>query len=174
METEVALRPEPEGLTTLDAVALVTGAAMASVHVRALFTDQPGPFTLAVLVTLFCWMSLASSGPFVFVIRRFARHLPGYPGLGDVLWLISGLPWVISGVVRTGSSTSYLDPAADRAYAATLIGSVAVAIGWSLLIVVRHGAAACVADRTWTEWAGLLAAGLWPLQALTAFVILNS
>ncbi len=174
METEPQSRYEPEGLSTLDGVALVTGAAMASIHVRALFTDLPGPFTIALIVVLFCWMSLASAGPFVFAVRRFVRHLGNYPGLGDRLWLLAGVPWILAGVVRTGSTSSNLDPGSDRPYAAALIGSVSVAIGWGLLIVLRHGAAACVANRSWTEWAGLLCTGLWPLQALTAFVILNS
>ncbi len=77
------------GLTMLDVTALVTGAAVASVHFRDFEEDIAG-LTLVgwtLLVPAFAWLALTAAGPFVFLVRRFSRRPEGYPGPYDWLWL---------------------------------------------------------------------------------------
>ncbi|HEY2156431.1 MAG TPA: hypothetical protein VGH33_12425 [Isosphaeraceae bacterium] len=92
------------GLTMLDAAALVTGGAVASVHFRDFDEEIAGLGLLgwALLVPAFAWLALTAAGPFVFLVRRFSRRPDGYPGPYDWLWLGFGLPWVVAALVRSG------------------------------------------------------------------------
>jgi hypothetical protein len=116
------------GVTMLDAAALVTGGAVASVHFRE-FEDEIGGLTLlgwALLVPAFAWLALTAAGPFVFLVRRFSRRPEGYPGPDDWLWLAFGLPWVVAALVR--SAAGDLPESANSAYAACLFVGLAAAI----------------------------------------------
>src|SRR5207249_1319831 len=83
-----------DGFTLLDGAALVTGAAVASVHIREAIADGhllgPG-WALAWLS--FAGIALTAAGPFVFLLRRLGRRPPGYPRIGDRLWALLGGPW---------------------------------------------------------------------------------
>ncbi len=90
--------PRGGGITMLDAAALVTGGAVASVHFRE-FEDEIAALTLlgwALLVPAFAWLALTAAGPFVFLVRRFSRRPDGYPGPDDWIWLAFGLPWLVA------------------------------------------------------------------------------
>ena len=111
------------GITMLDAAALVTGGAVASVHFRE-FDEEMAGLTLlgwALLVPAFAWLALTAAGPFVFLVRRFSRRPDGYPGPDDWLWLAFGLPWVVAALVRSGAGG--LPESANRAYATCLFSA---------------------------------------------------
>src|ERR687894_3124113 len=77
------------GFTLLDGAALVTGAAVASVHIREAIADGHllGPGWALAWMT-FAGIALTASGPFVFLLRRLGRRPMGYPRIGDRLWAL--------------------------------------------------------------------------------------
>src|SRR3954451_1999247 len=72
-----------DGFTVLDGVALVTGAAVALVHLRSSVTEFNDPSDWVWGCGLFTWLSVTSAGPFVYSVRRFFTRPAGYPRLGD-------------------------------------------------------------------------------------------
>ena len=90
------------GFTVLDGVALVTGAAVALVHLRSSVTEFNDPSDWVWGCGLFTWLSVTSAGPFVYAVRRFFTRPPGYPRLGDQLWALAGTPWFMAALVKTG------------------------------------------------------------------------
>jgi hypothetical protein len=171
---EVKDSPRRGGVTMLDAAALVTGGAVASVHFRE-FEDEIGGLTLlgwALLVPSFAWLALTAAGPFVFLVRRFSRRPEGYPSPDDWVWLALGLPWVVAGLVRSASGG--LPEGANSLYATgLLLGLVmasvpAVARLWRLLPridPISSGPAPTVRPAgSWTARLGRAVAIAWPLQ----------
>src|SRR5215212_8908748 len=105
-------RVEPgDGFTVLDGVALVMGAAVDSVHIRGVIRDDLNAFGWALVWFTFTWVALTATGPFLFLVRRFARRLSGYPKVGDGLWALLGIPWLMTAIVRstTGEGVSEND-----------------------------------------------------------------
>ena len=95
------------------------GSAVASVHVRLAIPEAAGPAEWAWAWCLFTWLTLTSAGPYVFLVRRFFTRPTGYPKLGDQLWALAGLPWLLAAMVRSGEPpgdavTGHLDPAYRR------------------------------------------------------------
>src|SRR4051794_13767557 len=91
--------PEPVGgVTVLDGGALVVGAAVASIHIRAALRDEDRLDGLgwALLWLTLAGVALTAAGPFVFLVRRYGRRPTGYPRTGDWLWLALGLPWILA------------------------------------------------------------------------------
>src|SRR4051794_7821537 len=91
------------GFTVLDGAALVTGAAVASIHIRGVIRDQLAAPGWGLIWGSFAWVALTAAGPFLLLVRRFLRHLPDYPKVGDVLWAILGLPWLFTAVLRSAT-----------------------------------------------------------------------
>ena len=54
-------------------VAVVTGAAVASVHIRAIMRDNLSTFGWVLVWATFTWIAITAAGPFVFLVRRFIR-----------------------------------------------------------------------------------------------------
>src|SRR5262245_62922958 len=90
-----------DGFRVLDGAALVMGAAVASVHIRNVIRDNLGAFGWVLVWCTFSWVALTASGPFLFLVRRFARRLPRYPQVGDGLWALLGIPWLMTALVRS-------------------------------------------------------------------------
>ena len=44
----------------------------------------------------FAWIAVTASGPFLLLVRLYARRLPDYPKVGDRLWALIGLPWILT------------------------------------------------------------------------------
>src|SRR3954469_23883076 len=95
-----------EGFSVLDGGAIVTGAAVASIHLRAVFGDDLAAPGGPLLWGIFAWVGLTSAGPFLFLVRRFLRRLADYPRVGDVLWAVLGLPWILTAaILASGAGT---------------------------------------------------------------------
>jgi len=175
----MADRAEPGGgFTVLDGVALVTGSAVASVHVRSSGRPFEGPGDWA--WCLFSWLTLTSTGPFLFLVRRFFTKPAGYPRLGDRLWALAGLPWLLAAMVRIGDPSG--DPSHDRfdpAYVGCLgIGlALATLIGLPFLAARYFRVGAVQPDpsppTTWSDRIGLFLTVAWPIQCAVGLVMMG-
>jgi len=171
----------PGGITMLDAAALVTGAAVASVHFRE-FTGEIAALTPVgwlFLVSAFAWLGLTAAGPFVFLVRRFSRRPEGYPGPGDGLWLAFGLPWVAAALLRSGAGS--LIDGGNAAYVnALFLGLFAAsALGLRRLLArfpgtepgPWHVPGTPPRHESWTQLIGRAVTVAWPLQLGLGFVV---
>jgi hypothetical protein len=168
------------GFTVLDGVALVTGSAVASVHVRSSVPEFEGPGDWAWAWCLFTWLSLTSAGPYVFLVRRFFTRPVGYPKLGDKLWALAGMPWLLAAMVRTGepdgaTAAGHLDPA----YVGCLCIGLALStmVGLPLLaaryLLVDPGRSGPPAATSWTDRIGLFLTVAWPIQCAVGLVVIG-
>ncbi len=165
------------GLSVLDITSLVSGAAVASVHVSGPMREEAsavgGPFLWAV----FLWIGVTSAGPFLYLVRRYARKAASYPRLGDRLWTILGLPWVITSVARSILSRTGLP--IEKWYPFGLSIGLACACVTSLLMVLHQWVlvspedAAKTSEGPWTNRVGLALAVAWPIQAGAALVVIG-
>lgn len=167
------------GFTVLDGVALVTGSAVASVHVRSVAElDGPGDWVWASF--LFTWLSLTSAGPYVFLVRRFFTRPVGYPRFGDKLWAIAGLPWLLAALVRTGDpSGATVKGQLDPAYVGCLCIGLALStlIGLPMMasryLLVDPSRPKAPESTTWTDRIGLFLTVAWPLQWAVGLVVMG-
>lgn len=166
-----------DGFRVLDGVALVMGAAVASVHMREIIRDNLSGFGWTLVWWTFTWVALTATGPFLLLLRRFARQTPGYPRVGDYLWALLGFPWFMSALVRStlGNGTSQY----DGAFATGLMVSLGVAslialvVVWTTWVTVSPEQAARTASWPWTNRVGLLLAIAWPIQCGIGFVVIS-
>jgi hypothetical protein len=168
------------GFTVLDGVALVTGSAVALVHVRVAVPGFDGPGDWAWAWCLFTWLSITSAGPFMYLVRRFFTRPVGYPKLGDRLWAMAGFPWLLAAVVRTGEpsgdlSTGQLDPAYVGCLGiglalATLVGLPQLAARYLLVDPARSRP---LPPTTWTDRIGLFLTVAWPIQCAVGLVVMS-
>src|SRR5579875_1753929 len=94
------------GVSVLDGVAMVMGSAIASIHtLRARPGELTGP-GWAMLWLTFAGVAVTATGPFLYLGRRFARRLVGYPRIGDRLWAMLGIPWLLTAVIQSAASGS--------------------------------------------------------------------
>jgi hypothetical protein len=164
------------GLTILDALALTAGAAVGSIHVRPfLFPASAAGAWLMLSLVLF-WIAITAAGPFIYVVHKYSRPVPGFPRTGDRLWTILGLPWVATAVVRT------IYPATQEAHmddwftpilwaCVGLACCVAGSIVWTTWIAVPSGTATQTAGPPWTNRLGLVLGVTWPLQCAASMVV---
>src|SRR6478735_919816 len=88
-------------INVLDGVSLVMGSAIASVHIlRVIRSEFSGASWVMVWIT-FALVAVTATGPFIFLARRFTRRLPGYPKIGDRLWALLGLPWLVTAILQS-------------------------------------------------------------------------
>ncbi len=169
------------GFGVLDGVALVTGAAVASVHLRY---AVPGPESLGEWVWfagLFAWLAITSAGPFLYLVRKFGSRPPGYPRLGDRLWILSGLPWILAALLVSGErartvTSSPLDPAYVVCLGVGLFLVAAVAVPVLTRVYLLGDPSQPRAPEPPTPWTCRLGLGLtvaWPLQCGAALVLLG-
>ena len=160
------------GFTLLDGAAAVIGAAVASVHFREAVLQDLTLLGWSLIWVTFAGVAVSTTGPFLFLERRYGRRPEGFPGIGDWLWLVLGLPWVASALVRprTGSSTALAASGAMGLYQLTLwcsLGAaclVALAVIWKTWVAVSPERAERVGAGSWTDRVGLVLAVCWPLQ----------
>jgi hypothetical protein len=168
------------GFTVLDGVALVTAAAVASVHVRATLPRISGPIGWFWAWCLFSWLAMTSGGPFLFLVRRYFTRPDNYPRLGDRLWALAGLPWLIAAVIQTFESSSKLIIARQNsAYVASLILGLALYAMISVpILLVKYfwgdpKIPKPVENSPWTDRLGLFLAVAWPIQCGVGLVVVG-
>src|ERR1700761_8912170 len=92
------------GFSVLDGVAMVMGSAIASVHtLRVMRGDLTGAGWVMLWLT-FAGVAITATGPFLYLGRRFARRLAGYPRIGDRLWAMLGVPWILTAVIQSATA----------------------------------------------------------------------
>jgi hypothetical protein len=165
------------GFSVVDGAALVMGSAIASVHtLRVMRGDLTGSRWIMIWIT-FSWIAVTAAGPFLFLARRFVRHLPDYPKIGDRLWALLGLPWLATAIVQSAAPNS--DPRENSLFTTTLsvglavVSIVALGVVWSTWVIVPPEQAARVEASPWTNRVGLILAIAWPIQCALGMVILS-
>jgi hypothetical protein len=167
------------GFTVLDGVALVTGSAVASVHVRVAFSEFSTAGDWVWAWCLFTWLTLTSAGPYVYLVRRFFTRPAGYPRLGDHLWALAGLPWLMAAMVRSGEPpgdavTGQLDPAYVGCLSLGLVASTLVGLPWlaarSLLVDPSRPRPRAT---TWTDRIGVALTVAWPVECAVGLVLMS-
>jgi hypothetical protein len=167
------------GFTLLDGIALVVGAAIASVHLRDAIPRGLTALGWGLVWPTFAGVALSAAGPFILLERRFGRRPEGYPKMGDWLWCLMGSPWVATAFLRPAKVTALVGTASSLdLYRVCLWSGIAAA---SLVAIVDLwkawggiSAGARPADagpRRWTEHIGLALAVAWPLQSGFGLVV---
>jgi hypothetical protein len=165
------------GFSVLDGVALVMGSAIASIHGLRVIRGDMTVLGWFMLGMTFTGVAITATGPFLYLGRRFARRLPDYPKIGDRLWALLGIPWLLTAVIQSAASGS--EPRQDSLFTLTLsVGLglacvVALGVVWSTWVMVPPEQAARVAGSPWTNRVGLILAIAWPIQCGLGLIVLN-
>lgn len=165
------------GFSVLDGGALVVGAAIASIHVLRILRGDLSAAGWALVWLAFAWVAVTAAGPFVFLARRFARRLPNYPGIGDRLWALLGIPWLATALLKSAASGS--EPRQNALLAATLSVGLAIAcmvalsVVWGMWVIAPPEQAARVEAGDWTNRVGLILSIAWPIQCGLGMVVLS-
>jgi hypothetical protein len=167
------------GFTVLDGAALVAGAAVASVHIRGVINKNEliGPGWVLIWGS-FLWIALTAAGPFLYVVRRHVRRSPGFPGVGDRLWALLGLPWLLTTALQgvpaaAGGATPSPLLATGLSLGVGGAALVAVAVVWATWVVVPLEQAARTFSGPWTNRLGMLLAIAWPVQCGLGMVVIG-
>jgi hypothetical protein len=164
-----------EGFSVLDGVALVAGAAVASVHMRGvLVEDLFGPGWVIVLGT-FAWVAVTAAGPFLFLVRKYARSMPRYPKVGDALWAVLGLPWLLTALIQTAAMPSQTGqvPATLLMIGLGASSLIALAVVWGTWVMVTPQQASETFSTPWTNRVGLVLSIAWPIQCGLGMVVMG-
>lgn len=168
-----------DGITLLDGAALVTGAAVASVHIREAIADGHllGPGWALAWLT-FAGIALTAAGPFVFLLRRMGRRPAGYPRIGDRLWALLGLPWVVTVLIPSPPQADSAPRGADLYGLVLTVGIgaaclVALAVVWHTWVLVAPEVLARAGPHPWTDRVGRVLAVSWPLQCGFGLVVIG-
>jgi hypothetical protein len=168
------------GVTLLDSLGLVAGAALASVHLRSPSGELTDQGLGVLLWATLAGIALSAAGPLVFLARRFVRRIPDYPRRGDVLWLVLGAPWVLTAPLRMGGAAGRRDAARIDLYDPALIVALGAAcLATLFLIWDAWGKPSPDGGRAesfppWTEAVGWCLAVGWPLQCGFGLVALSA
>lgn len=169
-------RSEPGGgFGVLDGVALVIGAAVASVHIRSVIREGLSIFGWFLVWFTFSWVAVTATGPFLLALRRLVRRQPNYPKVGDRLWGVLGLPWVATALLR--SSIPVGEAHRDDFSATALSTGIAIAafvalvVVWMTWVMVPPDQAARTASAPWTNRVGLILSVAWPVQCGLGLVV---
>src|SRR4051812_11653917 len=106
------------GFSVLDGTAIVIGAAVALIHIPGGLPDDRAARGWVLIGAPFAWLAWPAAGPFLFLIRRFVRRPLDSPKVGDVLWAVLGLPWLLTAVIR--SAIPRVVPGRDALFAVSL------------------------------------------------------
>ncbi|HEV3164098.1 MAG TPA: hypothetical protein VGZ22_08705 [Isosphaeraceae bacterium] len=167
-----------EGLTLLDGAGMVTGAAVASIHIRGVMPSMMPPVGWVLVWVAFAGVALTAAGPFVFLGRRFGRRTVGYPRVGDKLWAMWGIPWVLTALLRTSSPG--IGPqrgdlvALGLSVGLGLASLVALAVVWKTWVLVPPEEVARGEPTPWTNRVGLVLSVAWPLQCGFGFFVIEA
>jgi hypothetical protein len=171
-------RPGNGGITVLDGASFVAAAAIASVHVRDVIRPEPMGAGWTIVVGTFCWITVTAAGPFLFLVRRFVRRLPGYPGVGDWLWALLGLPWLLTALTPVPNVPGPL-PLGKEIHSLFLgvglavVSLVAAAVVWATWVMVPPHRASETFSGPWTNRVGLCLAIAWPIQCGVGLVVVG-
>jgi hypothetical protein len=166
-----------EGLSVLDGTALVMGSAVASIHILGVRRWDMSIAGWIMVAFTFGVLGLTAAGPFIYLARRFGRRISRYPGIGDRLWAVLGMPWLVTAMVQSAASSS--EPGHDPLLATTLtlgLGTaclVALVVVWSTWVAVPPYQAARVEAAPWTNRVGLILSIAWPIQLGLGMVVLS-
>ena len=164
------------GFTVLDGAALVVAAAVASVHMRSPVRFASGASWGLVWVA-FAGVALTSAGPLVYLVRRYWRRPEGYPGIGDRLWAILGVPWIATAPLRAATTGTNPLGAYGRALSVMVAGVCLVVLAalWKVWVHTSPGTRSS-RDRPipWTERMGMALSVAWPLQCGFLLMVLDS
>jgi hypothetical protein len=168
---------EGGGFRVMDGAALVVGAAIASIHILGLRREDLSGHAWFMVAITFTGVAVTAAGPFVYLARRFSQHLPGYPKLGDKLWAILGLPWLVTALLESASPGS--DPRHNPLITTTLTGGLAIVclvawlVIWNTWVMVSRQEAAKIEAAPWTNRVGLILSIAWPIQCGLGMVVLS-
>jgi hypothetical protein len=153
------------------------GSAIASIHILGVRRwDLSGAGWLMVGIT-FTWVAATAAGPFIFLARLYVRRLPGYPKIGDRLWALLGLPWLVTALVQTAAPSS--EPRHNPLFTTTLsvglavVCLIALGVVWSTWVIVPPERASQIEAAPWTNRVGLILAIAWPIQCGLGMVVLS-
>lgn len=164
-------------INVLDGVALVMGSAIASVHILRIMRSGLSVGGWAIICLTFVWVALTSAGPFIFLARRYSRRLAGYPRVGDWLWTILGIPWILTAIIQ--SALPGEDPRQNPLFTLTLSASLAIVcmisviIVWGTWVAVPPEQAEKVEAAPWTSRVGLILSIAWPIQCGLGMEVLS-
>lgn len=162
-------------MTVLDGLALVMGSAIASLHVLRVMRGGLSLTGWVMAGLTFAWLAVTATGPFLYFVRRRIRRTPGYPGVGDRLWAMLGIPWLLAALLQS----VLRGDARDSLVWGTLVGGLAIASllslaeVWSTWVLVPPEQAARVEAGSWSNRVGLVLAIAWPLQCGLALIVLG-
>jgi hypothetical protein len=165
------------GFSVMDGVALVVGAAIASVHMLRVLRADLSTAGWVMLWLAFAWVAVTAAGPFLFLARRFARRMPNYPRTGDRLWALLGLPWLATALLQSAEAGT--QPRQDALFASTLsiglalVCLIALAVVWGTWVMVPPEQAARMEAGPWTNRVGLILSIAWPIQCGLGMVVLS-
>jgi hypothetical protein len=166
-----------DGFSVSDGLALVMGSAIASVHilgVRRWDLSAPGWFMVGLT---FAWVAVTAAGPFVFMARRYGRRLPDYPQIGDRLWALLGIPWLVTALLQSASQGS--EPQHGPLFTVSLtiglaiVCLIALGVVWSTWVMVSPQQAARLEAAPWTNRVGLILSIAWPIQCGLGMIVLS-
>lgn len=169
--------PSETRFTVLDGTALVMGSAVASVQLRPLAREGSSTAGLIAASLVFAWLAATVSGPFVYLVRRFVRPTTGPSGIGERLWALLGIPWLLGAAVRSAGAGA--QDGAEGVYPLVMAGSVAAAsliaflTIWQTWVAASPEEASRVGAGAWPNRIGLVLAIAWPIQFGLAFVVLG-
>lgn len=165
------------GFSVLDGAALVMGSALSSILMLGVRRPELSGAGWVMIGVTFVLVAVTAAGPFIYLVRRFFRRVPGYPKIGDKLWALLGLPWLASALVQ--SVTPGTEPRHNPLFASALSVGVAVAclialtVVWGTWVVVPPEQAARVESAPWTNRVGLILSIAWPLQCGLGMIVLS-
>ena len=165
------------GFSVLDGAALVAGAAVAAVHIRGAIDAEGLGLGWVMLWGTFFWVALTAAGPFLYLVRRYFRRLAGYPQVGDRLWAMLGLPWLLTALFQTGRKPG--EPASTELVTAGLgvglavVSLIALGVVWSTWVMVSPQQASRTFSPPWTNRLGLVLAVAWPIQCGVGMVVIG-
>jgi hypothetical protein len=165
------------GFSVLDGSALVMGSAIASIHILGVRRWELSGANWLMVALTFTWVALTAAGPFLFLERRYARRIPRYPQVGDRLWAILGIPWVMTALVQSAAPNS--EPRHSPWLTLTLSTGlalaclIALAVVWSTWVIVPPEQAAQIEAAPWTNRVGLILSIAWPIQCGLGMVVLS-
>jgi hypothetical protein len=164
-------------INVLDGASLVMGSAIASVHIlRVIRSEFSGASWVMVWIT-FALVAVTATGPFIFLARKFSRRLPGYPKVGDRLWALLGIPWLVTAVIH--SALPGQDPRNNPLFTVTLglglavVCVIALVVVWGTWVSVPPEQAARIEAAPWTNRVGLILSIAWPIQCGLGMVVLS-
>ena len=126
----------------------------------------------------FTWVAVTATGPFLYLARRFARRLADYPKIGDRLWAMLGIPWLLTAVIQSADRRDRSrgrTPCSRRRLSVGLglVCLIALGVVWSTWVMVPPEQAARVEAAPWTNRVGLILAIAWPIQCGLGMVVLS-